>query len=67
MINQKLETSIKKDLDRYLLTKVIKTLIPINDEIVSLLMHSNINDKFTQELDSELEINLKNNYYFNKI
>lgn len=54
----------KKDLDAYTLTKVIKTIIPINDEIITLLMHSNIIviDDFTQELNSELDINLNNQY-----
>jgi len=52
----------KKDLDAYTLTKVIKAIIPINDEIVTLLMHSNIKDGLTQELNSELEINLNNQY-----
>ena len=52
----------KKDLDAYTLTKVIKTIIPINDEIVTLLMHSNIKDDLTKELNSELELNLNNHY-----
>jgi hypothetical protein len=56
----------KKDLDAYTLTKVIKAIIPINDEIVTLLMHSNIKDDLTQELNSELEINLNNQYYLVK-
>jgi len=50
----------KKDLDAYTLTKVIKAIIPIIDEIVTLLMHSNIKDDLTQELNSELDINLNN-------
>jgi hypothetical protein len=62
--NTQLETKniYKKYLDKYFLTKVIKTVIPINDEIITLLMHKNVNDKLTQELNSELEINLSDNY-----
>jgi len=52
----------KKDLDVYTLTKVIKAIIPINDEIVTLLLHSKIKDDLTQELNSELEIILNNQY-----
>jgi hypothetical protein len=45
----------KKDLEAteaYTSTKVIKTRIPINDEIITLLRHSNIIDDLTQELNS---------------
>ena len=35
---------------------------PINDEIITLLIHSNIKDDLTQELNSELEIKLNNKY-----
>jgi hypothetical protein len=52
----------KKDLDAYTLTKVIKTIIPINDKVITLLMHSNITDDLTQELNSELDINFSLSY-----
>ena len=42
---------------------MIKTRIPINDDIFTLLMHSNIIDDFTQELNSELDIKLSNHDY----
>jgi hypothetical protein len=52
----------KKDLEAYTLTNVIKAIIPITDEIITLLMHSNIIDDLTQQLNSDLKINLNNHY-----
>lgn len=51
------------DLEKYITTRAIKTIIPINDQIVTLLMHSNIQDDVITELNSELDIKLSNYYY----
>lgn len=56
----------KKDLDAYILTKVIKTIIPINDKVITLLTHSNSTDDLILELNSALDINLSNPYYLVK-
>ena len=46
----------KEDLGFYSLTRVIKAVIPINDKIVTLLMHKNINDDLIKKLNSTLNI-----------
>jgi hypothetical protein len=52
----------KEDLEFYISSRVIKAIIPINDEIVALLMHKNINYPIVSKLNQELHLNL-NNYY----
>jgi len=52
----------KKDLDKSIFSRVIKSIIPINDKIITLLMYSNIKDDLVKELNSELDMKL-NNYY----
>jgi hypothetical protein len=41
---------------------VIKSIIPINDKIVTLLMHTNVKNELILELNSELDIKLSNQY-----
>jgi hypothetical protein len=50
------------ELDEFIATRVIKSIVPINDKIVTLLMHKNIKDELLIELNSELDINLSNQY-----
>jgi DNA polymerase type B, organellar and viral len=51
-----------EDLDEFIGTRVIKSIVAINDKIVTLLMHKNITDDLILELNSELDINLTNHY-----
>lgn len=53
----------KEDLKFYSISRVIKCIIPINDNIIALLMHKNINDNLITKLKSELDINLSNYQY----
>lgn len=53
----------KEDLEIYISSRIIKTIIPINNEIVALLMHKNINDDLIKELNSELDMELTNYHY----
>jgi hypothetical protein len=48
----------KEDLEVYISSRVIKTIIPINNEIVALLMHKNIGEDIVNQLNSELELDL---------
>lgn len=52
----------KEDLEVYISSRVIKAIIPINDEILALLMHKNINYLIVSKLNQELHLDL-NNYY----
>jgi hypothetical protein len=52
----------KKDLENYIFRRAIKSIIPINDKIITLLMHSNIRYDLIKELNSELDIELRNQY-----
>jgi DNA polymerase type B, organellar and viral len=56
----------KKDFDLYVTTRIIKTIIPINNEIVALLMHKNINDDLIDEMNTELDMELNNYQYLVK-
>lgn len=56
----------KEDLEIYISSRIIKTIIPINDEIVALLMHKNISDDLIEELNYELDTNLSNYQYLVK-
>ena len=51
-----------EDLNEFICTRLIKAIVPINEKIITLLMHKNIKDDLIQELNSELDINLSNNY-----
>jgi len=51
-----------EDLNEFVCTRVIKAIIPINDKIITLLMHKNIKDDLILELNSELDIKLSNHY-----
>jgi DNA polymerase type B, organellar and viral len=51
-----------EDLDEFISTRVIKAIVPINDKIITLLMHKNIKDDLILELNSELDIKLSNHY-----
>jgi hypothetical protein len=53
----------KEDFDKFIGTRIIKTIIPINDKIITLLMHKNINDNIIDKLNCELEMNLTNYQY----
>jgi hypothetical protein len=52
----------KSDLEAYLGTRVIKTIVPINDNIITLLMHKKIKEELIVSLNSELNIKLSNYY-----
>jgi hypothetical protein len=52
----------KDDLEIHISSRVIKSIIPINDKVVALLMHKNINYLLVSKLNQELHLNL-NNYY----
>ena len=56
----------KEDLVFYALTRVIKAVIPINDKIVALLMHKNINYELIKKLNSTLNMELNNYQYLIK-
>lgn len=45
-----------KDLQGYLLTKIIKTITPINDEYTTILSYNNINYDILQKLNNELSM-----------
>jgi hypothetical protein len=49
-----------KDLPIYVATRIIKSMIEINDEITTLLLHSNINNDLISELNSTFDLNIKN-------
>ena len=51
-----------EDLDEFICTRVIKTILPINDKIITLLMHKNIKDDLIIKLNSCLELKLSNQY-----
>jgi hypothetical protein len=50
------------DLDQFIGTRVLKSIIPINDKIITLLRHKNIKDDVILELNSDLDIKLTNQY-----
>lgn len=52
----------KEELKDYVFTRVIKSIIPINEEIMSLLMHKNVNDPLIRELNIDLDMKLDNSY-----
>ena len=52
----------KEDLEKHITTRVTKTIIPINDKTITLLMHSNIKEELISELNSELDIKISNYY-----
>jgi len=52
----------KEDLDKFIATRVIKAIVPINDKIITLLMHRNIKDELVLELNSDLDLQMSNNY-----
>jgi hypothetical protein len=54
------------DLDQFIGTRVLKSIIPINDKIITLLMHKNIKDDVILELNSDLDIKLTNQFYLVK-
>jgi len=51
-----------EDLDEFVSTRLIKSIVPINDEIITLLMHKNIKEDIILKLNSELVVNLTNHY-----
>lgn len=51
-----------KDLINYFSGRIVKSIIKINDEISTLLLHSNINHDIINELNSQLYLNLKPNF-----
>jgi len=52
-----------KDLAKYVSTRIIKSIIEINSEISTLLIINNINPDIISEINSNLEINLKNTFH----
>jgi hypothetical protein len=51
-----------KDLYKYLSTRIIKTIITINDEISTLLLIKNINYNIIKEINQELDLNIDKNF-----
>jgi hypothetical protein len=51
-----------ENLDEFFATRLLKTIVPINDKIITLLTHTNIRDELILELNSELDIKLSNSY-----
>jgi hypothetical protein len=51
-----------EDLEEFIATRVIKEIVPVNDKNFTLLMHKNIKDELILDLNSELDINLRNHY-----
>ena len=56
----------KKDFDKFISSRIIKSIIPINDRIISLLMHKNISDDLIDKLNFDLEMKLSNYQYLVK-
>lgn len=54
------------ELSEFIATRVIKSIVPVNDKIITMLMHKNIKDDLILDLNSELDINLTNHYYLVK-
>lgn len=52
----------KHELPKYLTTKIIKSVIEINDDIVALLIQNNINYDIIKDLNIYLETDISNNY-----
>lgn len=50
----------KKDLYKYLTTRLVKTYIEINNDKVTLLLHNNINPELINKLNLTLETNIIN-------
>ena len=51
-----------EELEEFIATRVIKVIVPVSDKIITLLMHKNIKDQLILDLNSELDINLKDHY-----
>jgi hypothetical protein len=51
-----------KDLYKYITTRIIKTIITINDEISTLLLIKNINHDIIKEINNELDVNIEKNF-----
>jgi hypothetical protein len=51
-----------EELEEFIATRVIKSIVPLNYKIITLLMHKNIKDDLILDLNSELDINLSNHY-----
>jgi hypothetical protein len=56
----------KEDLNQYICTRIIKAIIPINDKIITLLMHKNVNDDLIIKINSELDMELSSYQYLVK-
>jgi hypothetical protein len=52
------------DIEKYLLSRVIKTIIEINNEKSCLLLQSNLDNDIISKLNLELDINLNNSSQF---
>jgi hypothetical protein len=55
-----------KDLILYASYRIIKSIIKINDDISTLLLHCNINQDLINELNSKFELNLTSNFNYIK-
>ena len=53
----------KKDFEKFISSRIIKSIIPINDRIIALLMYKNINEDIIDKLNTELDMNLSNYQY----
>jgi hypothetical protein len=53
---------LNKDIRYYASTRIIKSIIRINDDISTLLLHSNINNTLIAELNSILDIKISNKF-----
>jgi phosphopantetheine adenylyltransferase len=50
------------DLILYVGSRIIKTIIQINDNISTILLHSNINPELIKELNSKFEFKLSSKF-----
>lgn len=53
---------LNTEISLYAATRVIKTIIRINDKISTLLLHSNINKDLIKKLNTQLNLNLKSKF-----
>jgi hypothetical protein len=51
-----------KDLNLYASYRIIKTIIRINNEISTILLHCNLNQELINELNSKFELNIKSSF-----
>ena len=53
----------RKDLHKYLSSRIIKSIIDINDDIITILIQNNLNDDIVEELNIFFETDIYSSYY----